>query len=48
MCSREENKIAALKNAVQDGINSGISKNFAIIIRQEKKKWVSFFLLIKQ
>lgn len=28
LLEEEENKIAALKNAVQDGINSGISKNF--------------------
>lgn len=28
LLEEEENKIAALKNALQDGINSGIAKNF--------------------
>ena len=28
LLEEEENKIAALKSAIQDGINSGIAKNF--------------------
>lgn len=28
LLEEEENKIAALKNAIQDGMNSGIAKNF--------------------
>ena len=44
----EENKVQALKNAIQEGINSGIAENFDAkkhleTLKASKRKWLSTF-----
>jgi antitoxin ParD1/3/4 len=46
LLEEEENKIAALKNALQDGIDSGLAKSFNPIkhlndLNASKKKWLN-------
>ncbi len=48
LLEEEENRIKVLKNAIHEGIDSGISKNFnpkkhLTLLKADKKKWLNIF-----